>query len=106
MLYCLYLRILRGYIHMKKMFAALIVIMILSAFPVCAESMTASLPGFDVTINGVRIENADRQFPFLLYKDITYVPMTYFDCRFLGLLTEFDSSKRVFTLEKSSITCA
>ena len=69
MLYCLYLRILRGYIHMKKMFAALIVIMILSAFPVCAESMTASLPGFDVTINGVRIENADRQFPFLLYKD-------------------------------------
>ncbi len=91
---------------MKKLFAALIVIVILSALPVCAESMTASLPEFDVTVNGVRIENTDRQFPFLVYKDITYVPMTYFDCRFLGLSTEFDSAAGVLTLGKSNITCA
>lgn len=58
-----------------------------------ADEVTVSLPSFDVTINGIEIENEYRQYPFIVYKDITYFPMTYFDSRFLGLITEWDNIK-------------
>lgn len=45
----------------------------------------ATLPGFTITLNGTVIDNKTSQYPFLTYKDITYFPMTYYDCRFLGL---------------------
>ncbi len=58
-----------------------------------AAEVTVSLPTFDVTMNGVEIEDEYRQYPFIVYKDITYFPMTYFDSRFLGLVTEWDNLK-------------
>jgi competence protein ComEC len=38
---------------------------------------TASLVPFDVKVNGVSIDNANEDYPVLLYKDITYFPMTW-----------------------------
>lgn len=73
---------------------------------VYAKNETASLPIFDVTLNGVKVENDYRTFPMLLYKDITYVPMTYQDCRYLGLSTEWDNNTKTLSIEKSHITCA
>jgi len=58
-----------------------------------AAEVTVSLPTFDVTMNGVEIEDEYRQYPFIVYKDITYFPVTYFDSRFLGLVTEWDNLK-------------
>jgi len=58
-----------------------------------AAEVTVSLPTFNVTLNGVEIEDEYRQYPFIVYKDITYFPMTYFDSRFLGLVTEWDNLK-------------
>ncbi len=58
-----------------------------------ATEVTVTLPTFDVTINEIAIENEYRQYPFIVYKDITYFPMTYFDSRFLGLVTEWDNLK-------------
>jgi hypothetical protein len=58
-----------------------------------ATEVTVSLPTFDVTINEIAIENEYRQYPFIVYKNITYFPMTYFDSRFLGLVTEWDNLK-------------
>ncbi len=43
------------------------------------------LPSFPVTLNGKLIENKNRQYPLIVYKDITYFPMTYYDSRFLGI---------------------
>lgn len=51
------------------------------------RSVTVSVPDFDVTLNGNRVDNPYREYPLLTYKDITYVPMTWYDCRLLGLET-------------------
>jgi hypothetical protein len=51
------------------------------------RSVRAALPGFQVTLNGNAVENQYREYPLLIYKDITYFPMTWYDCRLLGLET-------------------
>lgn len=48
-----------------------------------------TLPAFPVTVNGVTVENSYRQYPVIVYGDITYFPMTYYDCRVLGLETNW-----------------
>jgi len=77
----------------KALFCMCIIFLmsILNIAPVFAEQVAVSLPTFNVTMNGVKIENAYRQYPFIVYKDITYFPMTYFDSRFLNLETKWDS---------------
>jgi len=47
--------------------------------------VTATIPTFKVTMNGQVVDNTYRQYPFLVYNDITYFPMTYWDMRFLGV---------------------
>ena len=47
--------------------------------------ITATIPTFKVTMNGQVVDNNYREYPFLVYKDITYFPMTYWDMRFLGV---------------------
>ncbi|KRF43569.1 DUF5050 domain-containing protein [Paenibacillus sp. Soil787] len=43
------------------------------------------IPGYKVKLNGHLVENAYREYPLLVYKDITYFPMTWYDSRLLGL---------------------
>lgn len=57
----------------------------LYAAPAMAADVTVSLPSFPVTLNGVTMEQSKSQYPMLVYKDITYVPMTWEDTRLLGL---------------------
>ncbi len=47
------------------------------------------LPSFSVTLNGQSTGNDYSKYPLLVYKDITYFPMTYYDCRLLGLKTDW-----------------
>ena len=49
----------------------------------------AYLPKCNVTLNGVEIDNDYRQYPLLQYRDIVYFPMTYHDCRFLGVAADW-----------------
>jgi hypothetical protein len=49
------------------------------------RNVTVKLPEFPVALNGVSIENEWSRYPLIVYRDITYFPMTYFGCRFLGL---------------------
>lgn len=44
-----------------------------------------TLPSFEVKLNGHVVENRYREYPLLVYKDITYFPMTWYDTRLLGL---------------------
>ena len=41
-----------------------------------AQAVDVALPAFDVTLNGIKADSVQSQYPFLVYKDITYVPMT------------------------------
>ena len=54
-----------------------------------AETVKVTLPTFDVTLNEIVADNTHSQYPFIVYKDITYVPMTYHDARLLGLTTQW-----------------
>ena len=61
----------------------------LSATPAMAQNAAAALPTFPVTLNGVVMEQQYAQYPLLVYKDITYVPMTWEETRLLGLETSY-----------------
>ncbi len=93
---------------MKKNILALCTAVFLLCLPsLCAEAKeTASIPTFDVHFNGNRIDSLYREYPLLLYKDITYFPMTYFDSRHLGLVTEWDSAARTLEIRKEGISAA
>jgi hypothetical protein len=87
----------RGEIMMKKILTILLlmIVFILGIFSVPAHAVSGNvkvaLPAFEVTLNGTVIENATNQYPLIVYKDITYFPMTYYDCRFLGLESVWNS---------------
>jgi len=57
-----------------------------------AKSVTVTLPNFQVTLNGMAIDNTTRKYPLIVYKDITYFPMTYYDCRFLGIESKWKAA--------------
>jgi hypothetical protein len=94
----------------RKLVAVLIAVVLIAgimpyeAFAAPGE-VRVSLPGFNVTLNGVRVDNGYRKYPLIVYRDITYFPMTYFDCRFLGIETRWDA-KSGLDIERTGITGA
>ncbi len=73
---------------MKKLAGAVcaaLLAMGLHTAPALAAEVNVTLPTFPVTLNGVTMEQSQSQYPMLVYKDITYVPMTWADTRLLGL---------------------
>ena len=75
---------------MKKCCRQVLLVLALLLIPhaaQAAEMVQVSLPTFAVTLNGVQADSTKSQYPFLVYKDITYVPMTYEDAQLLGLTT-------------------
>ena len=59
---------------------------------VFAQEVNVTLPTFDITMNDLKIENEYREYPFIVYKDITYFPMTWMDSRLFGLETNWDGN--------------
>lgn len=74
---------------MKKIIILLsfIVLFNLSSFSQCMadDSVIVTLPAFDVSLNGQYTTSTYRKYPLIVYKNITYFPMTYYDARLLGL---------------------
>ncbi len=95
---------------MKKLIlSALITLALTLSLPTAtalAKEMTAVLPDFDITLNGVTVDNQNRQYPFLVFNDITYFPMTYYDCRFLGIESVWDDSSKTLTVTDTNLSCA
>ena len=83
--------------------AVLVLTLFVFAFPAYAASVQITLPNFNVTLNQTEVENATRQYPLIVYKDITYFPMTYHDCRFLGLESEY-SGQTGLEIQKTGVT--
>lgn len=57
--------------------------------PVIAEAnsntVAVTVPKFPITINGQLMENVYNQYPLLLYKGTAYMPLTYDNCKFMGI---------------------
>ena len=87
---------------MKKLAVLFSIIILCFASNVYAKE-TAVLPAFDVHFNGNKVDSTYREYPLLVYKDITYFPMTYFDSRHLGLVTEWDEKTNTLTISKKNI---
>lgn len=93
---------------MKKIFAALLTVICIGINNVYAQASYtlneyAALPGCKVTFNGQEVDSSSRQYPLLQFRNITYFPMTYDDCRFLGLTTQWEDSARKLTITNESI---
>lgn len=50
-----------------------------------AQTVAVTKAPFPIQLNGITIDNQYAQYPLLLYKDITYVPMTWDYAQALGL---------------------
>lgn len=87
---------------MKKLLVIIAALAAL-ALPVAASAETTALPDFDITVNGEKIDNSVREYPFVVYNNITYFPMTFYDCRFLGLETTW-SQESGLRINKTDIT--
>ena len=78
---------------MKRALSIILTILIITAsMPaalLAAQSVRITIPSFTVTLNGTPIDSLNREYPLIVYKDITYFPMTYHDCRYLGLETSW-----------------
>jgi len=73
-------------------FTALLAALLLMAWPgpsFAADPVQVTLPSFSVTLNGQTNGNQYSKYPLIVYKNITYFPMTYYDCRLLGLKTDW-----------------
>nr|WP_312577101.1 DUF5050 domain-containing protein [Sedimentibacter sp.] len=95
---------------MKKRFiynfiAVIAVVLVLSSANAFAADKNAnvSLPSFKVILNGSEINNSYSKYPLIVYKDITYFPMTFGGCRYLGLETEWDQ-KEGLKINKTNIS--
>ncbi|MGG1518548.1 DUF5050 domain-containing protein [Paenibacillus oryzisoli] len=49
------------------------------------NDVKVTIPNYPVHLNGHLVDNTNREYPLLVYKEITYVPMTWYDARLLGL---------------------
>ena len=71
-----------------------------------STTVTVTLPTFKVVLNNTNMDNRYSKYPLIVYKDITYFPMTYSDCRFLGLETNWKGNQEGLLIETSDITAA
>ncbi|WP_159888308.1 hypothetical protein [Paenibacillus puerhi] len=86
--------------------AGLVMSLVWSSLPAQqAEARTAaavSVPGFTVQVNGVLIDNARQRYPFLVYRDITYLPLTWDNTQALGLQADWNGSEGLSIYKKHS----
>ncbi len=76
---------------MKKIIITLAVgLLLLGGISVSAEqSVNVQIAPFDTEINYQKVDNRHIEYPLIVYKDITYFPMTYDLCQSLGLMTGY-----------------
>lgn len=55
------------------------------------EKITAAVAAFDVYVDGIKLEHINTAYPLLVYKDVTYFPMTFDNVHRLGLTNSFDN---------------
>ncbi len=78
----------------------IIMVLMISLSSIVLASEQITIPSFDVTFNSAAVDSSTREYPLIVYKNITYFPMTYHDSRFLGLTTEWDNATQTLKIDK------
>jgi hypothetical protein len=60
------------------------------------STVSVTIPAFKVTVNDRGINSADLQYPLIVYKDITYFPLTWRWCRELGLTSGYTETDGLY----------
>ncbi|MCL1809847.1 MAG: hypothetical protein FWG42_08830 [Clostridiales bacterium] len=88
---------------MKKI---IITAMLVSVFLCCTEAAAAksqvsvTIPAFSITINEQTLDHRSDRYPFICYKGITYFPMTYDHCSYLGVATAWTAKDGLYVAAK------
>jgi len=61
-----------------------------AAYGARAKEVLVTVPSFKISINQEIIRNKENKFPFIMYKNITYVPLTWDFANALSLETNWD----------------
>lgn len=64
------------------------------------QRVNIQIPSFKVSINDIEMEKRENKYPIILYKDVTYFPMTYKNSRFLGVNTFWDKDTKTLKIER------
>lgn len=85
------------YLVLKKFLCYALAGLLLQAAPAFSygaeKRVRVTAADFPITLNGTAVERQDSVYPYLLYKGITYYPMTHYDCSFMGLTADWDARK-------------
>ncbi|QHI71209.1 hypothetical protein [Aminipila terrae] len=94
----------------KVLGAILTLAMVMSmAMPVYggqSSNVNITLPNFKVTMNGEVVNNDYSKYPLIVYNNITYFPMTYSDCRYLGIESIWKGNKEGLLVDATGVTAA
>lgn len=95
----------------KKIFSFILVLamsmtMATTAYGVQRSNVNITLPNFKVTMNGEVVNNNYSKYPLIVYKNITYFPMTYSDCRYLGIESTWKGDKEGLLVDTTGVTVA
>lgn len=83
---------------MRRFFTVIAAAFLLSV--ACFASVGVNIPSFSVSFNGQQVSSNTREYPLIVYNDITYFPMTYHDCSYLGLVSTWDAATSTFSVNK------
>lgn len=87
---------------MKKTYILILLLLIISSpIKINAQEKRVSIeiPKFDVTINGVKVDNVHSKYPFIVYNYVTYLPMTWDCSKALGLQTSWSETEGIKILK-------
>lgn len=80
---------------MKRFLTLTLILLMMSvstSYSAGIREVGVAIPRFKVTINKELINNIENKYPFILYKNITYVPLTWDYSNSLSLSTVWDGS--------------
>lgn len=93
---------------MKKLLILLTILVALTSASFAAEEtqqkVKVELPKFDVSLNENIIDNTEEKYPFIVYNDITYIPMTWDLSNAIGLKTSWNSESGLSIQPKDTVT--
>ena len=79
--------------HLKKLLPVfLIAVLCFAVLPGTAsgaKTVAVKIPSFDVKLNGTLLNQINDKYPVIIYKDITYFPMTFYHGAYLGISAHF-----------------
>lgn len=70
---------------LRKLFIIISILFVLCPIYSFAQDVSVSLPRYSVVLNDAKVDNVHSKYPLVVYKGITYFPMTFYQCRFMGI---------------------